>query len=67
VYTTLVIGTSTMVIVYVLATCLSAIFNLEQLDADFFQRILFYGEFYVWWNLTVAMLATAVTHHDNLK
>lgn len=67
VYTTLAIVISTMVIVYVLASCLSAIINLEQLDADVFQRVLFYGEIYVWWNLSLAILMTAVINHDNLR
>lgn len=58
---------STMMIVYVSASCLSAILNLEQLDVDFLQRVLFYGELYRWWNLSAAILMAAVLYHDNLK
>lgn len=58
---------STMMIIYISTSCLSAILNLEQLDVDFFQRFLFYGEIYVWWNLSAAILMAAVLFHDNLK
>ncbi len=58
---------STMIIVYVSTSCLSSILNLEQLDVGFFQRVLFYGEIYVWWNLSAAILMAAVLYHDNLK
>lgn len=58
---------STLMIVYVPTSYLSASLNFEQLDVDFFHRPLFYGEIYVWWNLSAAILMAAVLFHDNLK
>ena len=67
VYTSQAAVISTMMIVYVSTSCLSAILILELLDVDFFQKVLFYGEIYVWWNLSAAILMAAVLFHDNLK